>query len=225
MLLRRLPVLLAFLPWTVALPGYAQQAPVATAARADTVNGRAERPDVKVGESWRYRITDRYTNLTHAASFEVTAVTENRIHTQTSGGVIEIWDRNWNLTRQGEIEYSPFYPSLQFPLEPGKRWSGTVQWKISSGIMQHQVTAQVAGWERVTVPAGSFDAVKVILRGNFLESLTLSYYAQNGAVSHTIWYAPAVRQIVKKEITQIDGTPTGLGTLAERWELTDYQAR
>jgi len=214
----------------------AQAAPGAPRPQpAVNVGGSIGRPDIRVGDRWRYRVTDKFTNLTQSVSVEVMTVTENRIHTHSlestrdaaslpaAAEVIGVWDRDWNQLSQGGIEYKPFYPVLQFPLEPGKQWSGTVQWDSGSGTLRHQLTAQVAGWERVAVPAGSFDAVKITVRGYINEFGTRNYYAQSGSISSVIWYAPAIGQIVKKEIDHRDNTPIFLGHLSERWELVEYR--
>jgi hypothetical protein len=191
------------------------------------VGGRIERPDIRVGDSWRYQVTDKLTNLTQAVSIEVTTVTADRIQTQSSrpgaAGATEVWDRDWNQLKQGETEYTPYYPVLQFPLERGKQWSGKAQWRISSGLIHHHVTSQVAAWERVTVPAGTFDAVRIEVRGNFTESQSLAYYPQQGSISNVIWYAPAVGQIIKKELTHRDFTVAANGQVYERWELVEYK--
>jgi hypothetical protein len=194
-----------------------------------TVGGNAERPDIRPGDRWSYRVTDKFTNLAESVSFEVTTVTENRIHArilQSShgmDGITGVWDRDWNPLVQGAIEYKPFYPTLQFPLEPGKRWRGVGQWYNGSGVLRHDVTSQVTGWERVAVPAGTFDAVRIVVRGGISESGSINYYAQNGSISSVIWYAPSIGQIVKKEIDHRDQTARELGTLLERWELTEYR--
>lgn len=214
------------------LTGFAQQpsAQAPGSARpqpAVNVGGRVERPDIRVGDFWRYQVTDKLTNLTQAVSMEVTTVTGDRIQTQSSrpgtAATVEIWDRDWNQFKQGETEYTPFYPGLQFPLEKGKQWSGKAQYRISSGLLHHQVTSQVAGWERVTVPAGTFDAVRIEVRGNFTESQSLAYYPQQGSISNVIWYAPAVGQIIKKELTHRDFTVAANGQVYERWELVEYK--
>lgn len=185
---------------------------------------RAERPEVRAGDLWSYRVTDRFTNFAQTVSLEVTAVSPERIHTRSSpAGIVEIWDRDWNQLAQGGTEYQPRYPSLQFPLEPGKQWGGAVQWRAISGIMSHKVTLQVAGWERVTVPAGTFDAVRITRRGSFVESQSINYYAANGHISDEIWYAPAVGQIVKKEIMHRDFSNLRFAQLSERWELLEYK--
>jgi hypothetical protein len=194
-----------------------------------TVGGNVGRPDIRAGDRWSYRVTDKFTSLVQSVSFEVTSVTENRIHARIlqpsheAAGLTGVWDRDWNPLVQGQIEYKPFYPTLQFPLEPGKRWRGVGQWYDGSGVLKHDVTSQVTGWERVTVPAGTFDAVRIVVRGGISETESINYYAQNGSISSVIWYAPAIGQIVKKEIDHRDQTARELGTLSERWELTEYR--
>ena len=220
----------------IASPSLAQAATGTPRSRPEVkVGGRVERPEIRVGDLWRYQITDTLTNLTEAISIEVTSVTESRIHTRssrassvaasrsTADGVSEVWDRDWNQLSSGTIVYVPFYPALQFPLEPGKQWRGSVQWNSGSGMLRHDLTTQVTGWERVTVPAGTFDALRMNVRGYISETGTINYYPQMGSISNVIWYAPAIGQIVKKEIGYIDNSPIALGRLSERWELAEYR--
>lgn len=217
------PLLLA----PIAAPGQGIP-PGASRLQSFTVGGNAGRPDIRAGDRWSYRVTDKFTNLVQSVSVEVTSVTENRIHARIlqpsheTAGLTGVWDRDWNPLVQGAIEYKPFYPTLQFPLEPGKRWRGVGQWYNGSGTLRHDVTSQVTGWERVTVPAGTFDAVRIVVRGGLSETGSINYYAQSGSISSVIWYAPSIGQIVKKEIDHRDQSARELGTLSERWELTEY---
>ncbi len=224
-------------PASVSATRLLAQAETATprARPAVNVGGRVERPEIRVGDLWRFRITDRFTNQSEAVAIEVTNVTESRIHTRSSrstsgaatppaaAGFVEVWDRDWNQLSTGAIAFNPFYPAFQFPLEQGKQWPGTVQWDSGSGTLKHQMTSQVAGWERVTVPAGTFDALKITVRGVISESGTINYYSQSGTLSNVIWYAPAVGQVVKKEVNHIDNSSIALGRLSERWELVEYR--
>lgn len=200
---------------------------------AATNSGPIGRPEVRVGDWWKYRVTDRYTKLTQSISIEVTSVTEGRINTRrsvldapgsaTAGGLVEIWDRDWNRIRAGDIEFTPFYPGLKFPLEPGTQWAGIVHWYSGSGTLRHQLTAQAAAWERVVVPAGSFEAIRIAVRGTISETGSINYYPQTGSIAGSIWYAPLAGQIVKKELVHRDDTPIALGALAEQWELLEYK--
>ena len=202
----------------------AQQA----APSASKPGGIVERPDVRSGEIWKYRITDTYTRLAREVTIEVTSVTPDRIHARSSrsadSATTGIWDRDWNQLAEGAIAYKPFYPWFRFPLQEGGQWSGTVQFETVSGVMRHQVSARVAGWERITVPAGTYDAVRIVMRGTLSETQTKNYYAANGPVSNVIWYAPAVRRFVRMDISHSDMTPVRSYELAERWELLEHKS-
>jgi len=59
-------------------------------------------------------------------------------------------------------------------------------------------TAQIQGWEQVTVPAGTFRALRVEMAGNRrLHFLTRDAVA--GRFKLTVWYAPEVRRFVRLE--------------------------
>lgn len=208
------------------------------------VGGRVERPDIRAGDQWRYQVTDLFTNGKNSTVMEVETVTADRIHTRTAqtaggsgttstvGGVIGIWDRNWNQLKMGSSDYSPYYPSLQFPLEAGKRWGGKVRFITDTGLdIVHDVTAQVVGWERIVVPAGSFESVKIVLSGHMHVSKT-GTRSGAGAINDTVWYSPAIGRAVRKEIRHTtsdnaSGANTSASVFAvrqERWELLEYKA-
>jgi hypothetical protein len=216
----------------------APSAPRATPAFS--VGGRIERPDVRAGDRWKYEVTDGYTNLKHAVVVEVASVTESRIYTQSSrttlaatglgaaAGAIDVWDRDWNQLRHGEQEYTPHYPWQQFPLESGKTWSGRTRYSGAGMIaVNNTLTAKVEGWERVTVPAGTFDVVKITIQGHFTAESGaggIGAGVSNGRINHVIWYSPAVRQAVKKEIALQDFNRVSNQSQSERWELLEYKA-
>ncbi|MEO8627333.1 MAG: hypothetical protein ABI612_04435 [Betaproteobacteria bacterium] len=66
-----------------------------------------------------------------------------------------------------ECHFSPGIKSLDLPLEKGKRWSTT--FNVESARFTAEVTEdyQVGKSEKVTVPAGAFDAVKIPFNGRF----------------------------------------------------------
>jgi hypothetical protein len=58
------------------------------------------------------------------------------------------------------------------------------------------VDAEIVGYERITVPAGEFDAFKLVSRETLSgTSPAGSEYA--GEITRSYWYAPAARAIVK----------------------------
>jgi uncharacterized caspase-like protein len=205
------------------------------------VGGRVERPDVRVGDRWKYRVTDRWTNLTNTVEMEAVTVTESRIYTKNAAstltgphdgaaaGVVNVWDRDWNPLRQGDTDFTPYYPSAQFPLEAGKQWRGSMSrdGTLSFVTVTYDVDARVAGWERVTVPAGTFDAIKIVSRGRFRAR---GSSGGDGTIDDVAWYAPAIRQFVRKEIehqASRSNNPAVQGAMGvqqyERWELLEYR--
>jgi uncharacterized caspase-like protein len=220
----------------LAAPGLPQARP------SVSVGGRVERPQARAGNQWTYQVTERYTGEKRVAVIKVATVTGNRIYTSSTHStlamagvpaapsVVDVWDGDWNLLRQGEVEYTPFYPSFQFPLEAGRKWSGSVTFTTPIGdTVRHEVNVQVVGWERITVPAGNFDAVKITLRGQL--QVTAAVGTGDGTISDVVWYAPAVGQLIKKEIEQHAYTAPASYmrpvmsrySRYERWELLEFK--
>ncbi|MEQ1773704.1 MAG: caspase family protein [Burkholderiales bacterium] len=223
-------------PTTPPPQAVALAAPAARPAPAFAVGQPAERPDVVVGNQWRYQITDLYTGAKQNVAMEVQSVTENRIYTQSgpagtassgSGaqGSIQVWDRHWNLLRDGGADYSSPYPELQFPLTNGRKWSSEVRYPSNGGDWRQQNSAHVIGWEKLTVPAGTFDVIKIEIRGYWQLSHTNTRMSGSGPFTEVLYYAPQARQFVKREVTRISPpsqTAIGSYALRERWELTEY---
>jgi hypothetical protein len=87
---------------------------------------------------------------------------------------------------------------LSFPLVVGKRWQYVTDWvfkpKGSSG--KASVEVAVVAYERITVPAGEFDAFKLTSSEALSGTSPIgSQYA--GEATRTYWYAPAAQAIVK----------------------------
>jgi uncharacterized caspase-like protein len=206
-------------------------APVVTAGQP------VEKPDIAVGNQWRYEVTDLFTNLKKIVALEVQSVTGNRIYTQSGpvntalagagvqGGAIQVWDRHWNLLRDGDMEYSSPYPELPFPLTNGKKWNNEVKYPYNGGDWRQQTTGHVVGWERLTVPAGTFDVVKIEVRGHWNLAHASTSLSGSGPFTEVLYYAPLARQFVKREINRVFfATRNSMGAYAlrERWELTEY---
>ena len=99
-----------------------------------------------------------------------------------------------------KAEYQPTKQFLKNPLMSGDSW----HWK-GKGMMGLEIdeSNQVAGPETVTVPAGKFEAMKV-----------MTNVVQGGArVTKTYWYAPGVG-LVK--------SMTDTGSVKSTTELLEY---
>lgn len=172
----------------------------------DAAAQRADAPVVHAGDEWRF-----------VAYYSVRSATPNRrwIVTSVSGAGIEATENGepLRLTPELNVLESPRSTSshpkaLSFPLEVGKQWRYRTDWhfkpKSSSGYTIVEVT--VAGYERVEVPAGEFEAFRLVARGA-LHGTSPIGSRYDGQTTSTYWYAPAARAIVKS----IDHNPY-LGT-------------
>ncbi len=170
----------------------------------------ATAPSVAAGDTWTYRVRDAYTGLERGdRHYRVTEAGNGRIQVAVSreGAAVEtqVFDREWNwlkhpATHLQSFDYSPAYPAFSFPLAPGKTWSARLTATDPANGWRFPLTVDgtVLGWERIRVPAGEFDALK-IRRVVFLEYLD-PIRGRSEIVEHE-WYAPAVKQSVRREAT------------------------
>jgi hypothetical protein len=75
-------------------------------------------------------------------------------------------------------------PWFNWPLQVGRRWTYKGVYEDRSGKRETNDTFMVVGTEIVEVPAGRFEAVKIVREGQALDS-------------DQYWYAPEVRSYVK----------------------------
>ena len=193
-------------------------------------HGEVSAPDLKPGDGWVYNKIDGWTgNLQFVVVDTIKQVSP-------SGMVIEAVvpgsttttrmerDREVNLFRTEAPDsvqtVSPSYPSYAFPLTVGKRWTRKVTF-ANSAQPDKEVTAwfeaKVIGWEMVTVPAGTFDALRIELTANYRASNSQGSW--NGTMVDRLWYAPEVRNAVKYEYLDTMG---GSKYTHERFELVRY---
>ena len=190
-----------------------------------------ERPTIKVGDSWTYQETNDWRSVvTDTYSFTVSSVSDKEIELTrksekagTAVTVSETPDLNsiTRATSDGNIvRYSPDNGAFSFPLAVGKSWEAKADWTAGTHTGSYSLATKVVGWEQVTVPAGTFTALKITKTGY--------YHATNGQSSgsgnmHIVfWYAPTVKGMVKMqyEDTNWAGAPYNKKTV----ELVAYKA-
>jgi hypothetical protein len=110
----------------------------------------------------------------------------------------------WNLlsSRDPKGSGSNYYPPLkyfEFPLYPGKTWQQTsVETNIKmNSTRQHTLSATVGDWEEITVPAGTFRAIKITTQTELLDRKT----GQKSTGVDVSWYVPDIRRSVKSSLT------------------------
>jgi hypothetical protein len=114
------------------------------------------------------------------------------------------YDREWNLVTSRNASgsgknYSPPLRYYDFPLYPGKTWrETTTETDIMTGaVRQHTIVGRVEGWETISVPAGTFRGIKVVLQTELFDPGS----GERIVGSDTSWYVPEVRRSVKSLTT------------------------
>lgn len=178
-----------------------------------------------MGDTWVYESVSGPGKDKREVTIEVREVTADSIHTESVGSG-SVFSRDWRLreTRRGgevTLRADPPRPLLDFPLEVGKKWDGRAVTYHADGFVQRwQGAARVERLEKVTVPAGTFDA--------FLIRYEAYYPSRNGRSNvrwvESIWYAPEAGRWVKRDYEWDTSLPHG-GRFNERTieQLVSYK--
>jgi hypothetical protein len=171
----------------------------------------AEAPAYRVGDRWTYRVQDGFLTPerweeTHAISAIGADGISARIAQKGPSRDVtraELWSAP-GLVKIGAVfdnETRRFATPLEryrFPLAGGAAWSRFVdnfnEATKETGQINHYV--RVRGWEQVTTPAGTFDAL-VMHVVMWLDDEQFWRFATQ--CNYTVWYAPAVRGVVREE--------------------------
>lgn len=165
---------------------------------------------VQVGSQWRYAVHDGFTKLPrgtveyHVSAAQGDTITVDVRNEGRESTEIYTRDGNWlqrPATNMQTFTYSPAYPAFAFPLAPGKTWKSRVTATDPADGRRFPVTIEgaVLGWERIKVPAGEFDALRV------RRFVFLDYWQQNvrgqSVIEENEWFAPALNQVARREAT------------------------
>ena len=176
-------------------------------------------PEVKAGDRWVYRRVDYASGKPRDTyRLEVTFAGNDAIQAVMSGwGAPEsdvTYTAEWNdvVSHRGVVNLRE-KGELQFPLYVGATYK--LAWELENPRFnrrsgRHERTVNVVGWESVTVPAGTFRALKVVAEGTHRTFLGYSI-ASPGAVKDTYWYVPQVKRWVKYVHESSTPVPGGRG--------------
>ena len=103
------------------------------------------------------------------------------------------------LVHTGVQEFAPYLGAFA-PLEAGRRFGNLPLFRFGAcaGVATCDVAGRVAGRESVTVPAGTYDAWKVVVEFDF------RYISGRASAEMTYWYAPAARRTVKASVRVVN---------------------
>lgn len=184
------------------------------------------RPEVKVGDWWSYRrmnvhqdrrLFDHVIEVTFVGP-EVIVGTGRNIGRGTE--LDATWTRDWNpVVDIDNRSYEPVPQFFAFPLIPGQSRRTEFQWSLKGRVGEVRTTFRmevtVKGWEEITVPAGTFRAIKVEASGTFQRQD--AYFA--GRAWWEYWYVPEVRNWVKRRYRDLANIG---GSWSDADELLSY---
>ncbi len=170
----------------------------------------AEAPSYHVGDRWVYQAKDGFRSpVVWEEIHEITAIGGDGIRVRVSQAGPNVSNARVEqfispgLVRVGALfdaETRRFAQPLhryEFPLTPGRTWN---QWVANlnedtkkEGEINRYV--RVGGWDKVATPAGTFDAIRVTVLMRLDDE---EFWRRATQCAYTIWYAPAVRGIVRE---------------------------
>jgi len=185
----------------------------------------------KAGDSWTYALMDlkyKPNDRSQLYTHTVTAVAENSILESIRKGRTELGDFAFSnemmgIYRGGLIVETMPYAHVFSQLKTGDRWGQLKIYRTESISIPNAGgrspflldRGEVAGVEKITVPAGTFDAIKVRFTGSVFSGViatyTVGFYSQ---FTQTVWYAPAVKRVAKVLVEGFNFT--------EAYELQSY---
>ena len=205
-------------------------APVAQAFAAGHPES-VDAPELHVGDTWVFDSIDGYKNVreftieTRVAEIGPDRVTLawRRTDDRAAGTTVATRSLNWIERRSpaGVNVADPFYPDLAFPLAVGKTWTQRVTFHAryeQERTIVAELKGTVVGWEQVTVPAGTFDALRIDLSGDYRgESGNFNW---KGYMQHKLWYVPEVHRVVR---SQYEDSANSHGYVRDYQDLVSYK--
>ena len=177
----------------------------------------ADRPTVNVGDQWQFV---RYFGMPSPQpnrAWVINAITPEGIEGTENGEPLRLTSDLGILESPLQKDSNP--RALSFPLEVGKQWRYTTDWlfKPTGSKGNAVIEVKVIGHERIRVPAGEFEAFKLVAKAT-LSGISAKNSQIAGETETTYWYAPTARAVVKS----VSRNPyIGITTV----ELVEFQLR
>ncbi len=197
--------------WLVILLAGCQAVSVPPASNPFT---QADPPRLAVGDAWVYRLSNGYNNEVRGqiryqvekidAGRTVVSATPDNPSLGQAYTVVYTKEGNWlrhpvaSHGQSVEYEFATAYPAYVFPLQPDKSWSLRVNAAVpaTGKISSVRVDGTVLGAERIRVPAGEFDTIRIrrlVYAGDW------DYSRRETNINETDWYAPVLGRVVRSE--------------------------
>jgi uncharacterized caspase-like protein len=119
----------------------------------------------------------------------------------------------------GHDAFSGHRKFLSFPLEVGDTWSYSYEYSTADGKgrFREDLECTVVGWSQITVPAGTYWALRIDEKGwsNNLSPNAPAFARVAARLDRTLWYSPEIKYLVKSEWRKSNpGTVAGGGAYA-----------
>lgn len=174
-----------------------------------------------VGDSFDYRITDRNTGFSNTATLKVEATQRGMVSfngggriEKPSGDVVRI-----TTALAGELDMATppggWMPGGRIP--SGAREARFVS-AVSGARLEYDLKADAGAMETIKVPAGEFQAVRIVIRG-WVEN-RVGHTPVRAHYEGTAWLAPALRRVVRFEAKARATAQSGSIHVDELVELT-----
>lgn len=159
-------------------------------------------PTPKVGEIAKYRTIDLWNNNelstseNELMSVEADGFVTRFKNTITPEPRTDRFNRSWQSCRsmQGSDKVV-CGGSLNFPMQIGNKHSyDKLPW--TSGLGHDSADCEVKGEEKVTVPAGTYDTLRITCSGFYNRVIEGKW---SGRFNATLWYAPSIGRPVKND--------------------------
>ncbi len=196
----------------------------------DAVARALEPPPRQSGDRWIFQREIRDGEAVTRRNYltqTVTAADANGYELEASDSSIPLrFDREGNLysmpspTGTGTLVFDPVDPRFRFPLKPGDSWTANSREMFPQYVKQADNRVTVLGWESVTVPAGTFQALKVSKVSNKAWSPFPGQSLASKRVTHW-WYVPALRNFARYEALEVD--QRGQVLVDQTWELDSFK--
>lgn len=196
------------------------------AASAVSAEDSLPLPTVHVRDSWKYNLTDGFTNdvqgitnyrVVEVSDKEITVKIENNSGAKSSS-LIVYFDRAWNMVDNGAVKWEPSASMLFFPAEIGQEKRMEIRsTNVRTGHAEScLVISKAAAKEKVTVPAGEFDTIRFDTEAECRSAEADGTVFQN---SYTYWWSPSVNRFVKQIFA---GSSNGRVRSKSGLELVEY---
>jgi hypothetical protein len=178
-------------------------------------------PDLKVGDRWEHQTIDMFSgSVVRRYTLNLKEITADEWRFDASAT-----DKSWNLLRvfrddKVTTKWSPKRPTYDFPLRPGKTWSARGVLKRDGLVSENLVDFKVVRQERVLVPAGVFDTLRVEGTGKY-KSTHEDGKTGEGTLRHRYWFSPEAGAFVAYEYEETNSK--GVRSRSERDELVSYR--